>query len=147
MTGLCLIIINCCSKWLLFWRSFLEWQLRSVCGNYLRVWRHNDQFDVASLVIGVCQQLFIDLTQRHKAVLARPMPAINLITIYAYVHSSAQHRTKQNALLRLGNRDINIMATTNTVLVNMCNNSPLLLSKRVSRKKHEIKNCIVTLII
>ena len=86
-------------------------------------------------MIGVCQQLFIDLTQQHKVVLARPLPAINLITMQGYVHSSAQHKTKQNALLRLGNRDINIMATTNNVLVNMCNNPTLLLSKRVFRKK------------
>ena len=60
-----------------------------------------------------CQQLFNGMIQRHKV---------------------AQYQTKRKALLWLGNMGIMIITTT-PVLVNICNNPPLLLTKRFIRKQ------------
>ena len=64
------------------------------------------------------------------------MPAFNVITMKAYVHSSAQHTHKKKiALFRLDNCDLNIIPITNAVLGSMCNNRPFYQLNGPSDKK------------
>ena len=137
----CVWSLNCCTTWILFWRSFPEYQLCFARGNYLNEWRNNDQIDV-SLVIRVCQQLI--WLSRVSASYASIQRYYNE-GLRAFI--GATHTQKTIALFRLNNCDLNIIPITNAVLGSMCNNRPFYQLNGPSDKKHEIKNCIVTFFI